>query len=345
MNKLERGDRLSVMNNILDLKKISFRDIEQTAFRIACKTQIKAMKVFLEALDEEIYKNRDKKRYKSIDKKERTIDTILGISITFKRRYYKDRKTGNYKFLLDEALGLPKRSKQSPLACEIAIQMAVDGPSYRTASKSLERIFGNQVISHEGVRQNLIRASKDAKSLLEKGRKDEMPKEKAGIIFIEVDGLYASLQKQPKRSTEEKIGVIHTGWEPRPECRKEYILGDIHIVRMQSSSPEEFWSVISETLHREFEINKDTIIVVNGDRAKWIRMFGEWFCNCTILYQVDRFHLLRTLGGIFKRGNESYYRLKNAMDENPTGAEFMAALAKESLDLPREKQEEARRLY
>lgn len=332
------------MNNIRDLKRISFRDIEQTAFRIACKTQVKAMKAFLETFDEEIYKNRDKKRYKSIDKKERTIDTILGTSVTFKRRYYKDRKTGNYKFLLDEALGLPKRSKQSPLACEIAIQMAVDGPSYRTASKSLERIFGSRVISHEGIRQNLIRASKDAKLLLEKGRKDEMPKEKPGIIFIEVDGLYASLQKQPKRSTEEKIGVIHTGWEPRPECRKEYILRDIHIVRMQSSSSEEFWSYISETLHREFEINKDTIIVVNGDRAKWIRMFGEWFCNCTILYQVDRFHLLRTLGGIFKRGSGSYYRLKNAMDEDPTGAIFMAALAEESTNLSEVKREEAKRL-
>jgi hypothetical protein len=332
------------MDSIRDFKKISFREIEQAAFRIACKTQIKAMRVFLEDLDEKIYKNRDKERYESVDRKERSIDTILGMSVTFKRRYYKDRKTGNYRFLLDEVLGLPKRSKQSPLAREIAIGMAVDGPSYRTASKSLERIFGGQVISHEGIRQNLIKASDEVKVLLQRERENERPKESPGIIFIEVDGLYASLQKQSRRSTEEKVGVIHTGWNPRWECRGEYVLKDIRIVRTQSSSPEGFWSTMSEALHSEFEINKDTIIVINGDRAKWIRMFREWFGDCTVLYQVDRFHLLRTLGGIFKRGSESYYRLKDALDKDPTGARFMAALAEESASLSGKKRLEAESL-
>ena len=331
------------MDSIRDFKKISFREIEQAAFRIACKTQIKAMRVFLEDLDEEIYENRDKERYESVDRKERSIDTILGMSVTFKRRYYKDRKTGNYRFLLDEVLGLPKRSKQSPLAREIAIEMAVDA-SYRTASRSLERIFGGQVISHEGIRQNLIKVSDEAKVLLQRERKNKGPKENPGIIFIEVDGLYASLQKQSRRSTEEKVGVIHTGWDHRSECQGEYVLKDIRKVRTQSSSPEGFWSTMSETLHSEFEINEDTIIVINGDRAKWIRMFREWFCDCTVLYQVDRFHLLRTLGGIFKRGSESYYRLRDAMDKDPTGARFMAALAEESKSLSGKRQEDAEKL-
>ena len=39
-------------------------------------------------------------------------------------------------------------------------------------------------------------------------------KESPWIIFIEVDGLHASLQKQSRRSAEEKVGVIHTGWAP-----------------------------------------------------------------------------------------------------------------------------------
>ena len=69
-------------------------------------------------------------------------------------------------------------SKQSLLACEIAIQMAVDDSSYRTSSKSLGRIFGSQAASHEGIGQNLIRASKDAKLLLKRSRKDKTPKEK-----------------------------------------------------------------------------------------------------------------------------------------------------------------------
>ena len=332
------------MDSIRDSKKITFREIEKAAFRIACKTQIEAMRIVLEGVDEEIYKGRDKKRYKSLGQRERTVDTILGMPMTFKRRYYKDRKTGKHRFLLDEVLDLPKRSKQSPLAREIAIEMAVDGPSYRTASKSLKRIFGGQVVSHEGIRQNLIKVSDETKVLLQRERENRGSKESSWIIFIEVDGLHASLQKQSRRSTEEKVGVIHTGWEPRLGCRGEYTLKGVRIVRTQSSSHEGFWSITSGVLYSEFEINENTVIVVNGDRAEWIRRFKEWFGNCTAFYQIDRFHLLRTLGGIFKRGSKSYYRLTDVLDKDPTGAKFMAALAEESRSLSGKKQEEAEKL-
>jgi hypothetical protein len=86
----------SVIDSIRYSKKITFWRIEQSEFGIACKTQIEAMKILLESLDEEIYKNRDKKRYESVDRRERTIDTILGMPVTFKRRYYKARKTGTH---------------------------------------------------------------------------------------------------------------------------------------------------------------------------------------------------------------------------------------------------------
>ena len=42
--------------------------------------------------------------------------------------------------------------------------MAVDGPLYRVAEESLERIFGNPVISHEGIRQNVLRAGTAAEA-------------------------------------------------------------------------------------------------------------------------------------------------------------------------------------
>lgn len=84
--------------------------------------------------------------------------------------------------------------------------------------------------------------------------------------------------------------------------------------------------------------------MVNGDRAKWIRMFKEWLGDCITLYQIDRFHLLRTLGGIFRRESKSYYRLKDLINKDPTGARFLAALAEESVGLPRTKRLEAKAL-
>jgi hypothetical protein len=68
------------MDSIRDFKKISFREIEQAAFRIACKTQIEAMRILLEDLDDEIHRNRDKKRYKSLGLRERT-DYLITMKI------------------------------------------------------------------------------------------------------------------------------------------------------------------------------------------------------------------------------------------------------------------------
>ena len=45
----------SVMDSIRDFEGISFKDIEQVAFRIACKTQVKAMEISLKELDDERY--------------------------------------------------------------------------------------------------------------------------------------------------------------------------------------------------------------------------------------------------------------------------------------------------
>jgi hypothetical protein len=123
-------------------------------------------------------------------------------------------------------------------------------------------------MNHEGIRQNLIKVSDEVKVLLQRERNNKESKESPRIIFVKVDGLYASLQKQSRSSTEETVGVIHTGWASRSECRGEYVLKDIRVVTTQSSSHEEFWSTASEVLYSEFEIDENTIIVVYGDRAR-----------------------------------------------------------------------------
>jgi len=41
-------------------------------------------------LDEWILQNRDRSRYKAVDRRERTVQTVIGVAVTFKRRYYLD---------------------------------------------------------------------------------------------------------------------------------------------------------------------------------------------------------------------------------------------------------------
>jgi len=44
----------------------------------------------------------------------------------------------------------------SPVVQELAIELAVTGVSYRQAGQALEKLLGYPVISHEGIRQQLL---------------------------------------------------------------------------------------------------------------------------------------------------------------------------------------------
>jgi len=67
----------------------------------------------LESLDEQLAANRDKTRWKPVNRKARTVVTIVG-EVTYWRRYDVDSQTGERRFLLDEKLGIAERQRMSP---------------------------------------------------------------------------------------------------------------------------------------------------------------------------------------------------------------------------------------
>ena len=49
-----------------------------------------------------------------------------------------------------------QRYHECPLMENLAMEMAVTGPSYRHASSTLEQFLGYHVMSHETIRQHLL---------------------------------------------------------------------------------------------------------------------------------------------------------------------------------------------
>ena len=76
----------------------------------------------------------------------------------------------------------------------------------RQHGKSKE-LLGYQAISHETIRQRLIARSEQAASVATEAKKP------AKVLFVEVDGLYTKLQRSRRRVKENKIAIIHEGWE------------------------------------------------------------------------------------------------------------------------------------
>lgn len=87
--------------------------------------------------------------------------------------------------------------------------------------------------------------------------------------------------------------VSHEGWRRRTPSSDEYeLVNKSHYLETDAES-EEFWDNAGRHLYSIYDIGEKTMVVVNGDRAKWVRKGVEYFPRA--IYQVDRYHLKRDL--------------------------------------------------
>lgn len=185
------------------ISRITMKELEQIIFRVLQKSFSQVMAQILTKIDNILAEARDKKRFYLKDKRTFTFESVFG-QIELKRNYYYDRVTGKYVSLLEQYLSFDGAKGLSPLVQDLAIEMAVTGVSYRQACRSLEKLLGYPVISHEGIRQQLLNTE------VVMGK--PVPVEQA-VLFVEVDGLYTKRQGGKRKGRELKIAAVHQGWE------------------------------------------------------------------------------------------------------------------------------------
>src|SRR5699024_8914413 len=97
----------------------------------------------------------------------------------------------------------------SPVVQGLAIELAVTGVSYRQASNAMEKLLGYPVISHEGIRQQLLNT-------------EVVPEESVrlhqDVVFVEVDGRYTRSQETGKKGREFKIASVDEDCEMNEKC-------------------------------------------------------------------------------------------------------------------------------
>lgn len=281
------------MSDVRQTIGISFRELESGIFWRVRVAFIKVMQEILKVLDEIVFEMRDPSRYVVKDVRRGTIATLLG-DVEYCRRYYFDKKRAGYVYLLDEALGIG-RGRVSPGLAVVAAVQAVIGPSYRAARDSLKHLYGHQVVSHETIRQLILRLGKCLEE--EKAGRLEEPhgKRRVSILFVEADGYWVSMQRRKDR--EVRMMVSHEGWQPRTPGSDEYeLVNKSHYPEAEEA--EDFWDNASRHLYSLYDIDEEILVVINGDRAKWVRKGVEYFPNA--IYQVDRYHLKREVRDLLR---------------------------------------------
>lgn len=264
---------------------ITMKELEQITYRALQESFSQVMAQILMEFDKTISEGRDKQRFELKDKRKLKFDSVYG-GVELKRNYYKDRETGEYVYLLDQYLAFDGTKGISPVVQDLAIELAVTGVSYRQAGEALEKLLGYPVISHEGIRQQLL----NTEVVPEK----QLPLEQ-DVLFVEVDGLYTKSQEKKKKGREIKIAAVHQGWEVNG--KRTRLIEKRHYIH-EGTLP--FWEEFEQYLMDTYDY--DPIkhhLVINGDGAKWITACRDYFQN-NATFVIDRFHIARDVQRIFR---------------------------------------------
>lgn len=285
-----------------------FGDLEEGVRRLVQEAGQKVFAWALEELDERLLEERDKANLDVVKFCERRWVSTFG-SMTVRRRLYKDRSTGRYRFLLDEALGWEPNKRLTDRMEEVALVLGTEMP-FRQAAKLMECVVpGVSPMSVWGVVKEAgekaqIEAEQERERVFERG---EVPQGSRQVekLRIEGDGVVVALQRSDKRHEEIKLLVGYegkTGGVRRSLKNRRTVAG--------IGSGEEIWEEAGVKFGRTWDLSCVKKVDVGGDGAAWIREGAELFGG---EYHLDRFHLRRRLTEALSFDRDVYEAVSSAI--------------------------------
>lgn len=264
---LEKSLEKSVKGNEISMFSRDLRKVLDEAGR-------KTLVGILETMDTILFESKKRKQeYETKDLRKRTLLTEYG-NIEYTRRYYKNKKTKEYMYLVDEKMGIEKNERIMKDVESKIIEIAHD-VSYKKTGK---QVVGNEEISPTTVMHKV------RKEIL----KVETPEEKKQIkrIYIEADEDHVS--ERGKKIGMPKLIYVHEG---NYKKGKRNILKNIHYIGCLGKKSEDLWLEVAEYIDKKYDVKTIEKVYIGGDGANWIKEGLNWIEKSEFV--LDRFHLLK----------------------------------------------------
>ena len=281
-------------------KELNFKMVERKFYEIGCEIAKTMMKEFLEGLDEDLAKNRDKKELRHKGKRKRVLKTLMG-EVDIERNLYRrinDKGEVEHIHLLDQELGFETIGTVSPNLAEKILDQICEMP-YREVSNSVSELT-NQKISHQGV-WNIVQQvgekqqEREGKLIYDYKNQKLSGSREVKVLFEEADGVYLSMQGESrskrKRKKELKIGIAYEGWQERYPGSKEYKTVE-KIAYAGYINPEEFSNLRDAYITEKYNLDEIEYRILNGDGAAWIEKGHD--CENSV-FQLDPYHLSQSV--------------------------------------------------
>jgi len=256
------------------------RDISQ--FILATKKTLDEIGVTLvaEALETiDGYKNsKDRKRCWTVKEKaaEKTLTTIFG-QVRYKRTYYKNKKTGEYNYLSDEAVGISAHNKLDASLKAKLIKEAVYMPYNKSGEKASEAVTLTAQTVMNSIRE-LGNVDNDAVKI----RQD---KRNVKVLYIEADEDHVALQDGGL--IEPKLVYVHEGRKKVSKNRCKLL--NVRYFSGVYANSDELWVEVLDYIDKAYDMDTIEKIYLSGDGAPWIKNGLGWIKKS--IYVMDRYHL------------------------------------------------------
>lgn len=272
--------------------KVDLQEIEKKVFAMCMAEGREIMAKVLAEVDEQLFKQRDSKEYKSEGLRKTCLKTLMG-EVEYNRRVYwtLDESGGKeYIYLLDKVLGIDAPGKMSELVSTVIATAACES-DYREVAEKVSEMSGLK-ISHTtawSVTQAVgARVREREEGLAAKAKKDEGTGQiESKVLFEEQDGIWLNLQgkdrKEHGKSREMKIAIAYDGISETAGGRRR--LSD-KVACASFDSIAEFVERKEGVIASVYNVDEIELRVLNGDGAKWIS--GQK--GADTVYQLDPFH-------------------------------------------------------
>lgn len=278
--RLVEAKFLSVAEKILEVLAdgvdfVSFEDqLKKELDNLGCDL----LKVVIEELEEQIFRSQERKRdWKSVHKEDdKEILTVFG-TVRYQRRYYKHKQTNEYRYLVDEKIGVTPHTRVSAnLKAELS--EASSELSYEGATLQVSRHNAELKVSKQTV-ANCVKTFKAGEA--------PPPKEKrrVSVLYVEADEDHVNIRGA--KDKEARLIYVHEGVVDYPRRS----LKNVRYFTTVNKKPEAFWLEVCDYIDTHYDFLSIKKIFLSGDGSPWIRVGLQYIPGA--VYVLDRFHLAK----------------------------------------------------
>ena len=216
-----------------------------------------------------------------VRKDERELLTCFGL-LRFERYYYRNKKTGEYAYLLDRYLGIDPYQKVSGEVKQQAVEAAVQA-SYSKSGKAAcpEGISRMSVCNYVG-------ELKHFPQMMPEGERRCVD-----YVYVEADEDHVALRSG--RNAQVKLVYAHEG--VREKGGRQELVNPRYMTWPLEKASDDLWEEVSTHLEQTYDSALLKGVFLSGDAAPWIRAGEEWLYPCIPI--LDGFHVKKALRQLF----------------------------------------------